>query len=59
MTAAQEDEKRTARNQLEALLLEGLKSGKSVLTTDDWQDIREKARAHSAAWRAENQNAKR
>lgn len=35
-----EDQKRKARERLEALLLEGLESGKSKLTKRDWEDIR-------------------
>jgi len=35
-----EDQKRSADQQLETLLLEGLKGPRSKMTPEDWQDIR-------------------
>ncbi len=40
-----EDERRKAQDQLEALLLDGLKSGKRPLTREDFDDIRREALA--------------
>jgi len=37
------DEKRKAEEQLEALLLEGLKSEETALSADDWKVIRKEA----------------
>ena len=38
-----EDEKRKAKDQLEALLLDGLRSDMTPLTSDDFKTIRQKA----------------
>lgn len=43
------DEKRKAENELEAKLLEGLKSSKAALTAVDWKEIRAEALAKVAA----------
>lgn len=43
------DEKRKAEDELEAKLLEGLKSSKAVLTPADWKEIRAEALAKVAA----------
>ena len=43
------DEKRKAEEQLEAKLLEGLKSAESELTTADWSAIRREALARVQA----------
>ena len=43
------DEKRKAEEQLEAKLLEGLKSAESALTTADWSAIRQEALARVQA----------
>ena len=43
------DEKRKAEEQLEAKLLEGLKSAESKLTTLDWSAIRQEALARVQA----------
>ena len=40
-----EDEKRKAKDQLEALLLEGLRSEESALTPEEWTSIRTEALA--------------
>jgi antitoxin ParD1/3/4 len=37
------DEKQKAREQLEAMLLEGLRGEDDLFTADDWQAIREEA----------------
>ncbi len=43
------DEKSRARERVDALLLEGLESGRPVpLTPDDWQEVREEVRARLA-----------
>ena len=44
-----EDEKRKAQDQLEALLLEGLRGDETPLTRDDWKAIREEAIAQVKA----------
>ena len=42
------DQERKAREQVDALLLEGLNSGQPApLTADDWQQIREQVRARA------------
>jgi antitoxin ParD1/3/4 len=43
------DEKRKAEEQLETLLLEGLRSEEAALTREDWQAIRQEALAKIAA----------
>lgn len=43
------DEKRKAADELEAKLLEGLKSSKTALTAADWKEIRSEALAKVAA----------
>jgi antitoxin ParD1/3/4 len=43
------DEKRKAEDELEAKLLDGLKSSKTVLTPADWKALRTKALAKVAA----------
>jgi len=43
------DEKRKAEDELEAKLLDGLKSPKTVLTAADWKEIRAEALAKVAA----------
>jgi antitoxin ParD1/3/4 len=43
------DEKRKAEDELEAKLLEGLRSSKAALTTADWKEIRAEALAKVAA----------
>jgi len=43
------DEKRKAAEDLESQLLEGLRSGESELTADDWQAIRKEALARVEA----------
>lgn len=43
------DQERKAREQVDALLLEGLKSGEaSPLTSEDWQGIRQQVRVRAA-----------
>jgi antitoxin ParD1/3/4 len=44
-----EDEKRKAEDRLEAVLLEGLKSDESPLTSEDWAAIRRVALARVGA----------
>jgi len=44
-----EDEKRKAEDRLEALLLEGLESDESPLTSEDWAAIRKEALARVGA----------
>ena len=44
-----DDEKRKAEDRLEALLLEGLESDESPLTSDDWASIRKDALARVGA----------
>jgi antitoxin ParD1/3/4 len=44
-----DDEKRKAQDQLEALLLEGLRGEETPLTRDDWKAIREEAIAQVKA----------
>jgi antitoxin ParD1/3/4 len=44
-----EDEKRKAEDRLEALLLEGLGSEESPLTSEDWASIRKEALARVGA----------
>ena len=46
-----QDEKRKAKDQLEALLLEGLKSEETALTPEDWSSIRKEALAKVEARR--------
>jgi antitoxin ParD1/3/4 len=47
-----EDEKRKAQEKLEALLLEGIESGKATaMTRQDWADIRRQAMARIQARR--------
>ncbi|MDF0666529.1 MAG: type II toxin-antitoxin system ParD family antitoxin [Nitrospira sp.] len=43
------DEKRKAEDELEAKLLEGLRSSKAELTPSDWKEIRAEALAKVAA----------
>lgn len=43
------DEKRKSEEQLEALLLEGLKGEETELTREDWAEIRKEAQARVAA----------
>ncbi|NOU09191.1 MAG: type II toxin-antitoxin system ParD family antitoxin [Nitrospira sp.] len=43
------DEKRKAEDELEAKLLDGLKSSKTALTPADWKEIRTEALAKVAA----------
>jgi antitoxin ParD1/3/4 len=47
-----DDEKRKAEDQLEALLLEGMKGDETALTRDDWKAIREEAVAKVKARKA-------
>lgn len=42
------DEKRKAEDELEAKLLEGLRSSKTTLTAEDWKEIRTEALARVA-----------
>ena len=44
-----DDEKRKAEDRLEALLLEGLESDESPLTSEDWASIRKDALARVGA----------
>jgi len=44
-----DDEKRKAEDRLEALLLEGLESDESLLTSEDWVSIRKDALARVGA----------
>ena len=44
-----DDEKRKAEDRLEALLLEGLESDESPLTSEDWAAIRREALARVGA----------
>ncbi len=47
------DQKNRARERVDALLLEGLESGRPVpLKSDDWQEIREEVRGRLARKRA-------
>ena len=45
------DEKRKAEEQLEALLLQGLKAEEAAMSPADWQTIRQEAMAHVRAMR--------
>jgi len=47
-----DDEKRKAQDQLEALLLEGLRGDDTPLTRDDWAAIRQEAIAQVQARKA-------
>ena len=41
----QDDQKRKAEDELERLLLEGLESEETLMTAQDWIDIRKEGRA--------------
>jgi len=43
------DERRSAEDELEALLLAGLNSDESEMTEDDWQTIRQEAQVEMQA----------
>ena len=47
-----DDEKRKAQDQLEAMLLEGMRGDETALTRDDWKAIREEAVAKVKARKA-------
>jgi antitoxin ParD1/3/4 len=54
-----EDEKHKAQEKLQSLLLEGLATGESDLTRQDFQDIRKAALARLKARRKKGRNAAR
>lgn len=51
-TFTQDDEKRKAQEQLEALLLDGLRDDETALTRDEWKAIREEAKAQAKGRKA-------